>query len=235
MRERLEVRAHDNWSGIYWLTLEDGTRRLATRNLVPGKSVYGERLLEWNENEYRLWDADRSKLAAAIIKNISSVPIRPFGRILYLGAASGTTASHVSDIVGEQGAVYCVEFSARVMRELIASLCGDRPNIYPILEDVRFPERYRQSVGQVDAIYCDVAQPEQAKIVADNADTYLEPNSGALLAIKSRSIDVTKSPSQIFKKEIATLESRGFSVKSNIRLEPFDQDHAMVSMIYKET
>jgi fibrillarin-like pre-rRNA processing protein len=229
------VKPHDNWSDIFWLILEDGTRRLATRNLVPGKSVYGERLLEWNGNEYRLWDADRSKLAAAIVKEVTPIPIRPSGRILYLGAASGTTASHVSDIVGEHGAVYCVEFSARVMRELIASLCADRSNIHPILEDVRFPERYRQAVGRVDAIYCDVAQPEQAKIIADNADTYLEPGSGALLAIKSRSIDVTRSPSQIFKKEIATLESRGFSIKSNVRLEPFDQDHAMVSMTYKET
>ncbi len=227
------VRPHEKWSNVFWATLEDGSRRLATRNLVPGRSVYGERLVKWGNEEYRLWDQYRSKLAAAITKEISSMPIQPSKRILYMGAASGTTASHVSDIVGEGGSVYCVEFSARVMRELITNLCGERTNMYPILEDVRFPERYKLTVGKVAVIYCDVAQPEQAKLIADNADIYLEPNSGAMLAIKSRSIDVTKSPSSIFKREIATLQNRGFSIASTVRLEPFEQDHAMVSMIYK--
>lgn len=234
MPDKVTVNPHERWPGVFWLTLEDGSRRLATRNLVPSKSVYGERLVAWGDEEYRLWDAYRSKLAAAIIKEMSPMPIHPSMRVLYLGAGSGTTASHVSDISGEQGAVYCVEFSQRVMRELISSLCDDRTNVYPILEDARFPQRYRQIIGKVDTIYCDVAQPDQARILADNADIYLEPDFSALLAIKSRSIDVTKSPASVFRNEITILESRGFSVKSAVRLEPFEEDHAMVSVIYKQ-
>ena len=233
MQDNIDVRPHAKWSNVFWVTLEDGSRRLATRNLTLGKSVYGERLIQCGAEEYRVWDPYRSKLAAAIMKDIAPMPIEPSKKILYLGSASGTTASHVSDIVGEKGSVYCVEFSARVMRELITNLCGDRANVYPILEDVRFPGRYRHTIDKAGAIYCDVAQPEQAKIIADNADAYLEADSGAMLAIKSRSIDVTKSPASVFKKEIEILQSRSFSVASTARLEPFDRDHAMVSMIYK--
>lgn len=54
---------------------------------------------------------------------------------MYLGGASGTTVSHVSDIVGPTGVVYAVEFSHRPGRELI-NMAKSRPNIIPIIEDV---------------------------------------------------------------------------------------------------
>jgi len=229
----VSVEPHAELGGIYWARLEDGSRHPATLNLDPGRSVYGERLVRIGRKEYRIWDPYRSKLAAAILKRISAVPISPGTRVLYLGSASGTTVSHVSDIVGEDGAVFCVEFASRAMRELIVNLCSDRSNIYPILEDARFPERYGQIVTGVNSIYCDVAQPDQARIMADNADLYLRRNSGSMLTIKSRSIDVTLSPSEVFKKEVRILNQRGFQVKSVLRLEPFDRDHVMVLMIYK--
>jgi len=229
----IDVDPHAELRGVYWVRLEDGSKRLATLNLDPGRSVYGERLIRAGKKEYRVWDAYRSKLAAAILKGINPVPIYFGAKVLYLGSASGTTASHVSDIVAEDGAVYCVDFASRAMRELISSLCADRRNVYPILEDARFPERYSRIVGTVDSIYCDIAQPEQARVLADNADLYLKRGSGSMLAIKSRSVDVTLSPSDVFQREIQVLNSRGFEVKSMIRLEPFDRDHAMVSMMYK--
>ena len=229
----VSVEPHTQFKGVYWAKLEDGSKHLATLNLDPGKSVYGERLIRLARKEYRVWDAYRSKLAAAILKGISSVPITPRTRILYLGAASGTTASHVSDIVGMEGAVFCVDFASRAMRELISNLCSGRRNVYPVLEDARFPERYSQIVRGVGSMYCDIAQPDQARILSDNADLYLKSGSGAMLAIKSRSIDVTLSPPEVFEKELKTLSQRGFEVKSMLRLEPFDRDHIMVSMVYK--
>jgi len=229
----VHVDGHPKLKGVYWLRLEDSSKRLATLNLDPGRSVYGERLIRVERKEYRVWDAYRSKLAAAILKGAESVPVYPGAKVLYLGSASGTTASHVSDIVAEDGAVYCVDFASRAMRELISSLCADRRNVYPILEDARFPERYSSIVGAADSIYCDIAQPEQARILADNADLYLKKGSGSMLAIKSRSVDVTLSPSDVFDREIQVLSNRGFTVRSVLRLEPFDRDHAMVTMIYK--
>lgn len=221
------VRQHEQFEGVFWLTLEDGTRRLATRNLAPGISVYGESLVK-DDVEYRTWDAYRSKLAAAILRRLGSLPILAGTTVLYLGSASGTTASHVSDIVGDQGRVYCVEFAQRSMRDLIDSLCEHRTNVYPILADARLPEKYKALVNAADVIYSDIAQPEQAKIVADNADLFLKPKGYVLIAIKSRSVDVTMEPADIFKQETEVLRGRQFGILQTINLEPYEKDHAMV-------
>ncbi|PVX24784.1 MAG: fibrillarin [Candidatus Bathyarchaeum sp.] len=224
----VNVKAHPSFPEIYWVTLEDGSRKLCTKNLVPENAVYGERLVKFEKKEYRLWDPYRSKLAAAIINGLETVPIAPTQRVLYLGAASGTTASHVSDIVGEGGQVYCVEFASRSLRELVNSVCILRYNMSPILADARLPESYSRMVERVDSVYCDVAQPEQARLLADNADMFLADGGWVILAIKSQSIDVTKEPSVVYQKEIAVLESRGFCVSQVVDLEPFDKAHAMV-------
>ena len=230
----VEVKPHPEFPEIYWAILEDGTKRLATRNLTPGRTVYGERLITFKGIEYRIWDPYRSKLAAAILKGLKAVPIKPGNKVLYLGAASGTTASHVSDIVGENGHVYCVEFSARAIRELVNNVCAYRSNMSPILEDARLPERYSMLVEKVDNIYCDIAQPEQAKILADNADLYLKRGGEIMLAIKAQSIDVTKEPSEVYKREIETLKDRGFKIKEIVHLEPYDKAHAMIVAEFKQ-
>jgi fibrillarin-like pre-rRNA processing protein len=225
---RANVRAHDRFKGVFWVTLEDGSVRLATENLAPTISVYGEYLVRDGDVEYRTWDPYRSKLAAAILKNIGALPIQSGKTVLYLGSASGTTASHVSDILGEQGRVYCVEFAQRSMRELIDALCRHRSNVYPILSDARLPEKYKPLVSSVDVIYSDVAQPEQARILADNADLFLKPKGSALIVIKSRSVDVTMEPSDVFRQEIEILRKRKFAVAQTVRLEPYEKDHALV-------
>ncbi|MEM3673785.1 MAG: fibrillarin-like rRNA/tRNA 2'-O-methyltransferase [Candidatus Bathyarchaeia archaeon] len=226
---QVKIKQHPQFQGIYVATLEDGSQRLATKNLTPGRNVYGERLVHYEGVEYRLWDAFRSKLAAAILKGLKTVPIKPGHQVLYLGAASGTTASHVSDIVGENGHVYCVEFASRAMRELVSNVCAYRRNMSPLLEDARLPEKYALFIrGKVDDIYCDIAQPEQAKVLADNADLFLKNSGWVMLAVKAQSIDVTKEPSEVFRREVKVLESRGFRIADVIHLEPYDKAHAMI-------
>jgi len=224
----VDVRPHPNFPGIYWAILDDGTRKLATQNLAPGRSVYGEKLIRHKGIEYRLWNPFRSKLAAAILKDLKIIPIKPDHRVLYLGAASGTTASHVSDIVGEKGHVYCVEFSPRAIRELVNNVCLFRSNMSPILEDARIPERYATLVGKVNDIYCDIAQPEQARVLADNAELFLKKDGWVMLAVKAQSIDVTLEPSEVYRSEIKILENRGFIIEEVTYLEPYDKAHAMV-------
>ncbi|HUK84302.1 MAG TPA: fibrillarin-like rRNA/tRNA 2'-O-methyltransferase, partial [Candidatus Acidoferrum sp.] len=90
----VRVKPHAKFKEIYQASLEDGSQRLATVNLTPGLNVYGERLVKVKGVEYRIWDAFRSKLAAAILKGVDNVPIEPGFKVLYLGAASGTTPSH---------------------------------------------------------------------------------------------------------------------------------------------
>ena len=210
--------------GIFEIDLDD-RKTLATRNLMPGISVYGERLIEEDDEEYRLWDPKRSKLGAMILKNFE-IPITYDSTVLYLGAASGTTVSHVSDILRD-GLVYAVEFSPRTMRDLI-QLCDQRPNIIPILADANKPQSYAHIVEKADVIFQDVAQPNQAEIAAINSKYFLEEHGHLMLSIKSRSIDTVASPKKIFKDEVRKLES-GFDVEFEVlqrkELDPFHEDH----------
>ncbi len=225
----IEVKPHDKFERVYWVTFEDGTERLATPNLTPGRKVYGEQLIQWEGVEYRVWNPYRSKLAAAILNGLKNMPIRPGSKVLYLGAASGTTVSHVSDIVGNEGLIYAVEFSPRVFREFIEKIIDQgRRNAIPILADARYPEQYVSIVKQVDVAYIDIAQPFQAKILADNADVFLRRHGHVMLIIKAMSIDVTAAPDETFKREIDHLKERGFEILETVKLEPYDVAHALV-------
>jgi len=223
----VKVEGFRGFNGVYQITL-GGERRLATINLAPTIQVYGERLIKIDGVEYRLWDPYRSKLGAALLKGLKRLPISEGVKVLYLGAGSGTTVSHVSDIVGERGLVYAVEFSPRVMREFIKKVSSFRRNVMPILADARFPSSYLPYVDEVDVIYCDIAQPDQARILSDNADFYLKKGGSIMLAVKARSIDVSRKPVEIFKEEAKVLQNRGFKIESTIKLEPFDKDHVMI-------
>jgi fibrillarin-like pre-rRNA processing protein len=218
---------HKTFEGIYW-AVREGKERLATLSQDPGTTVYGEDTVKIADREYRIWDPYRSKLAAAILKGLSEVPIRPGNSILYLGAASGTTASHVSDIVGEKGRVYCVEFAQRSFRDLANNASKNRRNMTPIFADARFPEKYRSIVQGVDTVYADVAQPDQARILSENIAQYLGEKGDFLFAVKARSIDVSRDPSTIFRQEKNILEENGYKVKEMIRLDPFEKDHSMI-------
>ena len=207
--------------GIYRL---DG--KLATKNFAPGTRVYGEKLERVKNVEYRQWDLYRSKLAGAISKGLSRVPIVPGSLVLYLGASTGTTPSHVSDIVGEEGAVFAVEFAQRSMRDLL-NVCQKRPNMLPIFGDARLPVHYAEHLqgNKVDVIYQDVAQPDQAEILVRNANMFLKSGGHAMLCIKSQSIDVTQDPVVTYKQTIAKLEVGGFETLQTIILDPYDKDH----------
>jgi fibrillarin-like pre-rRNA processing protein len=209
-------------SELRWVEVGD-RKRPATPNLTPGRKVYGEELVTLDGREYRIWDPFRSKLAAALLKGLKELPIEPGSRVLYLGAASGTTASHVSDLVGPEGLVYCVEFSARSLRDLLIS-CADRKNMVPLLADARAPESYRLLVGEVDLIYEDIAQPDQSEILLRNAEVYLKRGGYAMLALKARAVDVTAKPEEVYRQERRRLEQK-MEIVDFRTLEPFEKDH----------
>ncbi|MGQ4870376.1 MAG: fibrillarin-like rRNA/tRNA 2'-O-methyltransferase [Candidatus Thorarchaeota archaeon] len=210
-------------------TIGDGDRRsLATRSIVKGQSVYGEKVVTIGDEDYRLWMPRRSKLAAAIRNGLKNMPIQPGSRVLYLGAASGTTVSHVSDIVGMERVVTAVEFSPVSARSLVR-LADSRPNILPIVEDARHPMRYSTLVaGPIDVVYQDIAQPDQARILCDNLLVYCSIGTWAMIAIKARSIDSVAPVSTVFEREIETLEREGLEVVERVELEPHEKDHIMV-------
>lgn len=199
-------------------------KRLYTINLVSGFRVYGEKLLK-KDREYREWVPQRSKLAAAILNGLKELPIKQGGKILYLGASTGTTVSHISDIIGKEGAVYALEFSERVFRNLL-DLAKHRRNIVPLLADARKPEEYPW-IEQCDVLYVDVADPQQTEIAVRNFDEFVMKGH-LLLAVKSQSIDVVKEPKRVYEEEKKKLEKAGFSVLQLLDLEPYEEKHAML-------
>jgi fibrillarin-like pre-rRNA processing protein len=212
--------------GVFFLE-DSGQRRLATRNLTPGRNVYGEDLVNVEGVEYRLWNPSRSKLGAAIMKGLKNNPIKPGSKVLYLGVASGTTCSHVSDIISEQGHVWGVDFAPRPIRDLIDHVAKYRKNLTPILADARQPQGYSFQVPKVEVIFADVAQPDQAEIVVKNAKVFLKKGGYAMLSIKSRSIDVGRAPEEIWKEQVAILEAGKLRVEELVPLDPFELDHAL--------
>lgn len=210
---------------------------LITKNLRPGESVYGEKRIavenslvpvvdgevdSLTKTEYRVWNPFRSKLAAGILGGLDEIFIRPGSKVLYLGAASGTSVSHVADIVGSKGIVFAVEFSHRSGRDLI-NMATHRTNVIPIIEDARHPLRYRMLVSMVDVIFADVAQPDQARIVGLNAHNYLKVGGGVVVSIKANCIDSTAAPEQVFAREVQKMKEEKIKPFEQLTLEPYER------------
>ena len=210
----------------FWFEL-DGEKKLFTENFSPGNQVYKEKLLDKKGVEYRNWEPFRSKLAACIMNGLEEFPFLEKSNILYLGVSTGTTISHISDIVGPKGMIFGVEHSSRVARDFLDRVAVHRKNIVPIIQDARRPEKYFSVFTKVDIVYVDIAQPDQTKIAIDNCKMYLKKNGFLFLVIKTRSIDVTKDPKRIIEEEIQKLQN-DFEIIQRIDLSPFDKDHAMI-------
>jgi fibrillarin-like pre-rRNA processing protein len=224
---------YDN--GTYVILTDNANGKfLATQNLIDGNSVYGEKIIKFDDIEYRLWDPFRSKLAGAIMKGLKENPIKESSRVLYLGASTGTTVSHVSDIIGNNGIIFPVEPSVRVARELLENVCSKRKNIIPILSDARNYLKYYGYFGIVDIVYSDIAQPDQTMIAIDNCKSYLKDNGDLLIIIKTRSIDVLTDPKIVTQNEAQKLEDNNFTIIQIINLEPFEKDHALIHAKFKK-
>lgn len=224
------MNVHKRFDNGSYVILADNTNEkyLATQNLINGNSVYGEKIVKYEDIEYRLWDPFRSKLAGAILKGLRENPIKQSSKVLYLGASTGTTVSHVSDIVGNSGIVFPVEPSVRVARELLENVSSKRNNIIPILSDARNYLKYYGYFGIVDVVYSDIAQPDQTMIAIDNSKSYLKDNGDLLIIIKTRSIDVLTDPKIVTQNEAKKLEANNFTINQIINLEPFEKDHSLI-------
>ena len=201
----------------------NGSKRIVTKSLVPVTS--GDKHIIVGNEEYRVWNPFHSKLAAILLKNPDITFLKRNSTVLYLGAANGTTVSHVSDIVSE-GVIYGVEFSPRAMQDLI-QVSERRMNLIPILADAMQPESYRNMVPEVDIIYQDVSQREQGKMAVLNSEMFLKKDGFLVLIIKSRSIDVTRKTGEVVADEVKVLEE-SFEIVDLIDLEPFHSGHVAV-------
>ncbi len=222
----MKVKPHDKIPGVFWIF--DGKKALATKNLVPGYRSYDEIVRKYKGDEYRIWSPKRSKLSAALMKGLKNFPFKRGRRVLYLGIASGTTASHISDILGEDGIIYGIEIAHRVIRELLP-VADVRKNIVPIMDNARRPENYSWLIEEVDVVYEDVAQPDQARILINNMDLYLRKGGYGLIAVKASSIDVTMPPKKVYSMVEREVVSTGrYRLVERVNLAPYDPKHALI-------
>ena len=222
----INIRPHPKYSNVYISGLPQNLK-LYSKNLVPGNKVYGEKLIIFKGEEYREWDPFRSKLAAMILQKPSLEFLGKDLSCLYLGASSGTTISHLSDIVFK-GIIYGVEFAERSMRQLIQNT-DKRNNIVPILGDANFPESYANSIfTPIDLVYQDIAQPNQAQIAIENCNYYLKNNGFLILAIKSQSIDSVQKSEKIYIQEKKILEKAGYVIIDSINIHKYAANHIIL-------
>ena len=229
------VEPHEQFEGVFILRGKEDA--LCTKNFNVGESVYNEKrvsvpVADGEKIEYRVWNPFRSKIAAAVVGGVENIYIKPGSKVLYLGAASGTTVSHVSDIIGSEGTVYAVEFSKRSGRDLV-NMSKKRTNVVPIIEDARHPKKYRMLVPMVDVIFEDVAQPDQSRILALNAEMFLKNRGHFIISIKANCVDSTKAPQHVFASEIEKMRQNKFRPIEQMTLEPYERDHAVVCGMYR--
>lgn len=200
-----------------------------TKNLLPGETVYDEKLSP--DGLYRQWSIKKSKLAAGLAKGLNQIPIKKGDIVLYLGASTGTTVSHISDIVGEKGMVFAVEFSFYMLRRLVL-LAEKRKNIAPILADANHPEQYMSLVCEADFLFQDIAQKNQVAIFLKNLQ-FLKAGKFAMLCVKAKSIDVTAEPRKVYDHVKKQLEKE-VKIHWQKQLDPFDKDHCLFLVEKKE-
>jgi fibrillarin-like pre-rRNA processing protein len=183
-----------------------------------GNGLYtkGKNLEEWNPY--------KSKPAAAILNSLQNFPVKKGQKILYLGAAHGTTISHFSNIVGDNGILYGVEVSTKIISKLVEKV-KKKKNVVPLLEDARFPENYGW-IGKVDLVYEDIAQRDQVSILKRNR-VFLKENGIIVVALKAKAIDSVKEVKEIYKEAIKEL-SEYFEIIETIDLEPYEHDHLFI-------
>ena len=224
------MKVQENYlKGVFTLDIPTESRIwLATINSIPGESVYNEKLYSKGGIEYRTWDAYKSKLASCIQEGMKGIPQLDDSRILYLGASTGTTVSHVSDIVWNSSAkIIALEFSVKAARRLI-QLSTNRSNIIPLVADARKPEEYAAQVGSVDFIFQDISQVNQSQIFIDNSKAFLKKGANALFIVKCASIDSTKSAEEVTKEQVSLLEKAGFEILKISDISKYEKEHRAI-------
>ncbi len=196
---------------------------LYTLNATPGITVYGEKTIKYRGKEYRSFTPKRSKLAACLKLGYDVNKILGFSKVLYLGAANGTTVSHLSDLLPD-GTIYSLEISPRCFRDLLV-LAKDRKNIVPLLNDASKPGDYRYMVPKVDMIYQDISQRDQVDIFLRNCDMSLRRGGGAFLMLKANCVDSTIPASMIYSESRQALENGGLKVLESIDISRYQKGH----------
>ena len=215
---------------FFWIQI-DGEEKLATQNLIPGNQVYNERLVQYKGVECRIWNPFRSKLAAAIMNGLDDFPFTQKSDVLYLGVSTGTTISHISDIVGIGGKIFVVKDIMKNTKNFSDEPVNNRTNIFTINYDKNNLEQFSSEIETVDVIYLDITQPNKTEITIDNCKNYLRNDGYLMLVVPTKNIDFAKNPTKENLEGRKRLQS-SFDVIQEINLTDFFKEHSMIIAKY---
>ena len=218
-----------------WGVRKEG-RNIWTRNAVKGVSVRKERRKRDGRNEWRLWDAKKSKIAASIIRtklNPNDLIPLPGQSCLYLGASVGGTVSHIHDCVcgsgnHHKGQIIAIDVSTRMMRELVA-LSEIRPGIIPVLGDARNISEISPFVNKkVDWLHQDLSISDQAKTFVKVVEVFLKDNGVALLSLKAASERMSDGNTENkFEKAMEIINNSNLNIIEMIDLKGLEEQHML--------
>ncbi len=192
---------------------------------TSAKSYFDERIIKTPKGMFREVDPSRSKLFASIAKGISQLGLKPGITMLYLGSSHGYTVSFLSELLPD-GKIFALDFAPRVMRDMVF-IAEDKKNIAPIFADAFNTDSFKQFVTEkVDVVFMDIAQRNQVEIFLKNCKEFLKDYGFGILALKARSVDVTRKPKEVFKEVRRDIE-KVYPVVDYKELAPFEKDHAL--------
>ena len=219
-----------------WGVRREGRSGIWTRNAVKGVSVRGERRKRDSRIEWRAWNPNRSKVAAALLRtnnDPSNLLPEPGSTCLYLGASYGGTVSFVHDLAcGSanhlEGQIIAVEIAPRAMREL-AALASQRPGLVPVLGDARLPHTVSPYIrGKADWIHQDLSMADQAETFVKMAGAFLKPGGTGLLSLKAASERSSDGDDDTrFAKAERILGQSNLEIVERIDLAGFEEQHVV--------
>jgi len=185
---------------------------------------YGEEVIKKEDYYLREWSPFSSKISAAIKKGFV-LPDLKNKNILYLGASTGTTVSHLSDL--EPKAIVGVDISSSTMLPFL-ELVKKRDNIFPLLFDAGHLEDCKiLKKEKFDFVFQDIAQKNMISTFINNLNLFASKGVHAI-ALKTNSIDTTKTPKQVLDASVKLLESANIKVDKIYDLNPFEKNHYFI-------
>ena len=212
--------------GLNWIIFKNRLT-LVVKNL-DNKKIFDERIVKKNKNEYKIWMPYKSKLAAAIYNGLEIFPIKKDSILLYLGSEIESTASFLSDIVGENGLIYCIQEKDQSEIRNMKELADKRTNVIPLIYEIRHPKEYSSLEAKtVDIIYADIKDKNLLEILLENCKIYLRKKGFLIFVIPTSDLIELDNGNNNLGRKI-----NGLEIIQIINLNSYHKKHSIIIARY---
>tara|TARA_Y100000741_G_scaffold312312_2_gene256754 strand:- start:2828 stop:3469 length:642 start_codon:yes stop_codon:yes gene_type:complete len=155
---------------------------LATKNLIPGNSLFDEKIIQKSDSEFIEWNPYKSKLAASIRNGLQIFPISQNMNVLFVTDIFDSTILHLSNIVGNDGKIRYIS-NQKDIPENISKI----PNI------IKFDYEKENADKKFDFLYLDIQDNSFLEKTILYMKKFLKNNGFSIIFLKKESkIDSNK-------------------------------------------